>query len=440
MNFPTLVLLAGGSSSRFAPLKEKILFKFLGRTLIERQLETFKNAGFERVIVIASENNYEQVKQEIEKVDNTVVVKVQVGNGQAGAVNTALSEIDDGEGILIANMNDIFADSIFEKFKAELLSNPDQQILVGYYSEKYFPGGYFTLQDDKVIGIVEKPGEGNEPSKIVNLVFDYFPQAGKLKKYLNEADSEKDDVYETALDNMMKAGEIFHYVEHKGMWLTIKYPWHVLAMMQYYLGNIGGQEISPNTTIAESAKIIGNVVIEDGVKIFDNAVIKGPVYIGRNSIVANNALVRDSHIGNDCVVGYSTEIARSYISDRCWFHTNYVGDSVFGQNVSLGSGAVTANLRLDEQSVLMNVKGEKVNTGLNKLGNIIGNNVRIGVNSSLSPGIKIGSKVFIGSNVLVHEDIEEGKYVYAKQELIIKDNTFDITKVNREEIKRNLAK
>ena len=371
MKFPTLIILSGGSSSRFAPLKEKMLFKFLGSTLVEHQLKTFKRHGFEKIVIVTSENNFDEIKNEATRVTPNLEIVIQKGEGMAGAANTALEKIGDDESVLIVNMNDIFDDGIFEKLKAHLGTNPSENLFVGFYSEKYFPGGYFTLDGDRVVGIVEKPGEGNEPSKIVNMVFDYFPNAAVLKKYMAEAASDRDDVYEVAVDKMMKDGIVFKYAEHKGIWRTIKYPWHVLSMMEYYLSVIGGQEISSKAEIAKSAKIIGHVVIEEGVKIFDNAVIKGPVYIGKNSIIANNALVRDSMVGDNCVIGFSTEIARSYISESCWFHTNYIGDSVLGKNVSLGSGAVTANLRLDEQEVKVNVKGERVGTGLIKFGNVM---------------------------------------------------------------------
>jgi len=363
---------------------------------------------------------------------------VQKGDGQAGAALTALANIQNDGAVLIANMNDIFDESLFEAFNKFLKSNTGTNALVGFYTEKYFPGGYLVLEDNYVKEVVEKPGEGKEPSEYVRLVFDYFNSAANLRQVLKATKSVKDDVYEVALSNMMKEGMKFEMIKHTGIWKTIKYPWHVLNVMEYFLSTIKGQKISKSANIAKSAKIIGNVIIEEGAKVFENAIVRGPAYVGRNTIVANNALVRDSMIGDDCVVGFATEIARSYISDSCWFHTNYVGDSILSRNVSMGSGAVTANLRLDEQDIYVNVKGEKVNTGLQKLGNIVGENVRIGINCSLSPGVKIGAHSMVGSNVLVTEDVENGKFMYVKQQNVVKDNKFDITRTSRDAIKKQL--
>ncbi len=436
--FPTLVLLAGGSSSRFAPLTEKNLFKFLGKSLVEYQLSKFRKFGFEKMIVICNDENFDVITGEVDALGLDVKVLKQIGEGQAGAVTTALGNLEGPGSLLIVNMNDIFDDGLFEKFQ-QFVENNNSNALVGFKVDKYFPGGYLVLEGDNVVKVIEKPGEGNEPSDYVRIVFDYFVDSEKLRQTIEGVSSDRDDVYEVALSTMMASNQSFAMIEYDGVWNTIKYPWHVLDMMNYFLGTIDKPSISPNAQIASSATISGNVIIEEGVKVFGNAVVKGPAYIGKNTIIANNALVRDSIIGDNCVVGFATEIARSYISDSCWFHTNYVGDSILGSNISMGSGAVTANLRLDEQEISVYVKGEKINTGKTKLGNIVGNNVRIGINVSLSPGIKIGSGSMIGSNVLLTKDVENNKFVYVEQELEIKDNRFDITETSRDEIKRKIS-
>lgn len=432
MNYPTTILLAGGSSSRFAPLAEKNLFKFLGKSLVERQIELLVSKGAEKIVIITNENNFEEIKAEASIVDPSVEVFVQVGEGQAGAVKTGLEKGNIEAEVLIMNANDIFDEILFDTLRKQILGGASN-FLVGKKVDKYFPGGYLVVEDGKVEKVVEKPGEGNEPSEFVRIVFDYFRSGKKLLDEINNAKSKEDDVYEVALSNMMESGEEFGMIEYDGVWETIKYPWHVLSMMEYYLSQIQKRKISKSAKIAKTAVINGNVIIEDGVKVFDHAVINGPAYIGKNSVIANGALVRDSIIGENCVVGFATEVARSYVSDDCWFHTNYVGDSILGENVSMGSGAVTGNLRLDEGEIGVRVKAEKVMTGRNKLGNIIGSNVRIGINASLMPGIKIGSNSVVGAAVLLCEDLNDGKYIAINAEIDVKEN-----KLNIEDLKRKI--
>jgi NDP-sugar pyrophosphorylase family protein len=144
----------------------------------------------------------------------------------------------------------------------------------------------------------------------------------------------------------------------------------------------------------------------DNVVVLENAVIRGPTYIGPNSVIGNNSLVRDySHIGANCLVGYSTEVKGSYIGDRCWFHMNYIGDSIIGDGCSFGAGTVLANFRFDECNISVEIEGEAVDTGLDKFGAIIGDNCKTGVNVSVMPGIKIGPNSIVAPHVCLSEDL-----------------------------------
>jgi len=89
-------------------------------------------------------------------------------------------------------------------------------------------------------------------------------------------------------------------------------------------------------------------------------------------------------------------------------HLSYVGDSIVGAGCSLGAGTITANLRFDDQPIISMVKGRRVDTGRRKLGAIIGDNVRTGINVSLLPGVKIGSGAWIGPGVTVSRDVVAG--------------------------------
>ena len=96
-------------------------------------------------------------------------------------------------------------------------------------------------------------------------------------------------------------------------------------------------------------------------------------------------------------------------------HTNYIGDSIIDSNVSFGAGTVLGNLRFDEENIQVRIKGKRVDSYMNKLGAIIGNGTRFGVNVSTNPGIKIGNNVFVGANVLVDEDVADNRMVLLQQ-------------------------
>ena len=427
-----VIILAGGISSRFWPLSEKNSYPFLGQTNIQIHAERFKRIRPSKVFVITN-NDFNPNLSFTNRL-------VQKGSGMAGGVMTALKAINQDEEILVLNANDYYDNSLVKKFLdlRGVLRENNHSMVVGYQTQKYFPGGYLKLNQDSVTEIIEKPGEDNLPSNFVKIVFDYFPNAKNLLETIAYSKSDKDDLYEVAMTNMIKEGKTFKMLEYKGSWKTIKYPWQVLDVMDFFLDKIDAQQISPNAQISDKSIIKGKVIIESGVKIMEGAIVNGPVFIGKNSIVANNSLVRSSMVGENCVIGFSTEVVRSYLKNDIWLHSNYVGDSIFENNISLGSGSVTGNLRLDEQELAIEIKGEKIDTHRNRLGVIIGSNVRIGINASIMPCIKIGGGSFIGGGVLLDRDVPNNSFVKAKTSYEIRKNKFDITKTSRENFRKEI--
>ncbi len=427
-----IIILAGGVSSRFWPLQQKNIYKFFGNIPFDFHLKRIKNLNPYKIIIVTNDMmniSYQKAK--------TVVQK---GMGMAGGVLTALENINLDDELLIIGANDYYDDSLFENFKKlrKNLKKNNHCAIAAYKTINYFPGGYLKLNGDIIQGIIEKPPQDKVPSDYVNLVFHYFPNAGIISESLKISVTDKDDLYETALDNLIKKGQVFKLIKYKGVWKSIKYPWQVLDVMDFFLDSIKGQTISKNAQISHKATVKGNVIIEKGVRIFEGAIINGPVYIGENTVIANNALVRHSMIGENCVIGYSSEVARSYFKNDVWLHKNYVGDSVFESNISLGSGTVTGNLRLDEQNIIEKVKGNVIDTKRNKLGAIIGSNVRIGINVSIMPGVKIGSGSFIGPATLIYTDIPDDSFVKTANKSVITKNKISVKFGGRTEFKNKI--
>jgi acetyltransferase-like isoleucine patch superfamily enzyme len=101
-----------------------------------------------------------------------------------------------------------------------------------------------------------------------------------------------------------------------------------------------------------------------------------------------------------------------------------VGDSVVDDYAAMGFGTVTANFPFYPSPVRSNAGGERLRTGREKFGAIIGSRVRTGIGVLLQPGIKLGYGAYIGPGVVVTGDIEPGKLVVVKQTLEMSDNPF----------------
>ena len=416
-----ILLLAGGDSTRFWPLENKLFFSFLGKPLILYQIEELLKYG-ELVTVVANKSNATAVKR---LVDNNNIKSVQIiiqkdeYPGMAGAVFSVENHIK-GE-VLIVNGSDLIDyQSIIEKLVL-LIAQENKLILVGKKFNEYFPGGYFKFDDDKkIIEIVEKPDKDKRPSSIVKLVFDYFADINSLIKYFPETKTQKDDLYEAVLNKILSINLKQAYLIYDSYWFGLKYPWQVLAMMKNFLTSIKESKISSTATISEKSLIIGPVIIGDNVKIGDFCKIVGPVFIGDNTVVGDYSMVRESQIGEDCLIGSFTEVARSYIGNNVYLHRNYIGDSVLDDDVMIGAQAVTGNLKFDGEKVYSFINEEKIDTNMNKFGSIIGKLSKVGVNSTIFPGVKIGKKTWIGPGEKVKYDLDDKIYLDDGEE---KDNT-----------------
>jgi NDP-sugar pyrophosphorylase family protein len=427
-----ILFLCGGIGKRMYPLEEdKFLHKFIGKELILHHIGYLKEQGLkeEDFVFVGNPSNIEKLRQLCGEDAEYAVQKTP--KGMADAVLTA-KNLPRGDEILIVNPNDVFEPSAYEKI---LKKKEGDSVILGYKVDKYFPGGYLIIEDEKIKGIVEKPEEGKEPSNLVNIVVHLHRNSDEFIRYLEKTESEQDDLYERTMDRMIKDGFDFRVVEYDGFWTAIKYPWHIFNVMEYFLNKIDKQVLN-DIKIPESAKIEGNVIIEAGAKIFENTVIKGPAYIGKDCVIGNNSLIRESHIGDRCVVGYSTEIKHAYIGDDCWFHTNYIGDSIIGNGCYFGSGAVTANWRFDEKNISIKIEDMKIDTGLDKLGCIMANNCKVGVNSSIMPGVRIGTNSIIGTGTVVIRDLEPNKFLFFKGKQMLKENRMEIKDKKKERMKR----
>ena len=434
------VFLCGGRGKRMFPIAEdKFFLDFLGKPLLEHQIKAACEAGLSHFVIIGNQDNLEKIEQIIKKnpgieVDFALQKK---SLGIADALKSAESFLS-GQ-LLVINPNDVFSSSAYTKILTEAEKFPASSYILGYQVQKYFPGGYLQVNSqNELLHIVEKPSPGEEPSNLVNILIHCHNNSEELLRYIETVRTTRDDVYEFALDNMVKAGHKIKVIPYNDFWAPIKYPWHIFKVMEYFLDN-AQPYIAPSARISEKATIEGKAILSDNVKVLENAVIRGPAYIGANSIIGNNSLVRDySHIGSNSVIGYSTEVKHSYIGDNCWSHSNYIGDSIVDDDCSLGAGTVLANFRLDEGDIQIKVGDSLVDTGYDKLGAIVGQGCRIGVNASLMPGVRVGPYSFVGPQVCLRQDLGANKMALHEPRYQVKNNETKLDEGKRRELLRKL--
>jgi len=215
--------------------------------------------------------------------------------------------------------------------------------------------------------------------------------------------------------------------EHKEIFNNATYPWEVLENAKEYIKEKVEKDSVKinNAEISEFVSISGNYIIGEGTKIHANAVIQGPVIIGKNVEIQSGALIRPyTIIGDNCVVGHASEIKHAILQNKAKVASlAFVGDSILGRSARIGSGVICANRRFDQKNItIKNSNNEKIDVGTDFFGSIIGDNSRLGANSTALPGAFIGKYTWILPNVQVRGFVESKKRVFPVMSTRIEEN------------------
>lgn len=149
--------------------------------------------------------------------------------------------------------------------------------------------------------------------------------------------------------------------------------------------------LGPTLPKDEYDMVSDNVWVHKSAKVFPSAYLGSPCIIGPETEVRHCAFIRGSAlIGKGCVIGNSVELKNVIIFDGCEVpHFNYVGDSILGYKAHMGAGSITSNVKADKKNVVIH-DSQDIETGLRKMGAILGDYADIGCNSVLNPGTVIG--------------------------------------------------
>lgn len=163
------------------------------------------------------------------------------------------------------------------------------------------------------------------------------------------------------------------------------YPWEALKGIKELILALGPQLGD------DFRKISSQVWVHKSAIIAPTAFLGAPCIIGAETEVRHGAFIRGSAlVGEGCVVGNSVELKNVILFDKVQVpHYNYVGDSILGYKAHMGAGAVTSNVKSDKSLVV--IHGDcNIETGIKKVGAMLGDCVEVGCNSVLNPGTVIG--------------------------------------------------
>lgn len=174
-------------------------------------------------------------------------------------------------------------------------------------------------------------------------------------------------------------------------------PWAWLPGIAEALASFNFSESPPLPKLPPGVTVEGAVFLHPSVKLPPFCFIRGPAYIGAGVEIRPGCYVRGNVIvGAGSVLGNSCEYKNCLLMENVETpHYNYVGDSILGNRAHLGAGAICANLRLDRRPVVIRMDGERFETGLKKVGALLGDGAEAGCNSVLQPGTILGKRAAV---------------------------------------------
>lgn len=416
------IILSAGEGSRMRPLtltKPKTMLPVAGKPIIQYNIESLRDNGITDILLI--------VRYKEEMVRNyfgdgsdfgvNIFYKTQKDFlGTANAISYGEDFIDDS--IIVLNGDIILDDEIIhEIIKKYNYLTPDTLMLL---TEVEDPSafGVVEIENENIKSIVEKPKREEAPSNLVNAGI-YIFNKDIFDKIRKTEISERGE-YEITDSVSLQIKDNKTVIGHKTSkdWIDVGRPWELIEVNEDLIGKL---KTEIKGTIEDGAFIHGEVFLDEGSVIKAGVYIEGNVYIGKNCDIGPNSYIRgNTYFGDNVHVGNAVEIKNSIIMENTNVsHLSYVGDSVIGSNCNIAAGTNIANLRFDNATIKTKIKNQKIDSGRRKLGAIIGDSVKTGINSSFSPGVKVGHNSTIGSGVLLYEDLPSDTRVLEKQTHIV---------------------
>jgi UDP-N-acetylglucosamine diphosphorylase / glucose-1-phosphate thymidylyltransferase / UDP-N-acetylgalactosamine diphosphorylase / glucosamine-1-phosphate N-acetyltransferase / galactosamine-1-phosphate N-acetyltransferase len=387
-----VVVLAAGAGTRMHPLtltRPKVLLPVAGSPLIQHVLERAAAAGATAFDLIVH-HGAGAIKNTLGKEHQGIPITYHE-QGEARGTGHALTRLDPAPSkpFLLVSGDTLVATADLQRLIQAGRSN---RFVIGAHKASD-PTAYGALetQGDRLVKIHEKSAD--PPSDLVN-TGTYLMEPAIIDTVKRLRASARGEIELTdAVDEHAKDDEV--HILQMDTWTDVGRPWHLLDATQDILAAHGDDSEfwSQEGTIEPGVQINGNVRVEKGAILRTGSVIEGPVVISAGARVGPLAYVRaGTIIGPRCHVGAHTELKNTILfEDTNTPHLNYVGDSVLGAGVNLGAGTVIANLRHDDRGVRVAVTPEKKeDSGRRKMGAVLGDHVKTGINVSLDCGTVIG--------------------------------------------------
>lgn len=384
------VVLTAGQGTRLEPLTDnraKAMINICGQPLLARLLMAMSEIGFNETAVVINPRHNQMVsdfdKMAGDNLPSITWFEQTEGTGVGSGVLAASNYIENHDYFLLCYGDIMFSGNMLHSLlnSFNTIRKPVASVCLTGDSSDF--GVIYMDQEMRITEIIEKPQE----RKLGNYILaGAFILPGTFLTTLSDCGGNIVDAFK----DFVHTSELFASI-WENEWIDIAYPWSVLAANQMLMKEWDRSIRSTSITVESGVNISGPVVIEDNVTIKSGASIIGPCHIGRNSFIGHNVLLREcTSIGSNSIIGFGVEIKNSVIMAHSEIgRLSFIGDSVIGEGVEVGSATILVNVKMDQSTVTVDIGGHPVDSRLKKLGSFIGDRAWIGANHTFLPGTKI---------------------------------------------------
>ncbi|MFH1650990.1 MAG: bifunctional sugar-1-phosphate nucleotidylyltransferase/acetyltransferase [Chloroflexota bacterium] len=388
------VILAAGEGQRLRPFtvnRPKVMLAIAGKPILSYVIEALAQNGIRDIVLVVGYHK-EQIYDAIGS-----------GEGQGIDIKYVTQEKQLGTAHALAQAKDAVGDEFFvlpgdNLIAADTLAGITEAKAPAVVVRKVpNPRGYgvVAVESGFVRAIVEKPRD--IVSNTVNTGI--YALTREVFDFIEEPLLDIPDV----LNKMLEEERDIAAVETEGTWLDIVYPWDILNLNDAVLRRVAPRQAG---TVETGVFLKGNVDIGKDTVIRSGSYIVGPVVIGNGCNIGPGACILPAtSIGDNVAVSSFTEIK----------------NSVIGDDVSIGSGAVLHDSVVDKGCIIrerltavsdqseVKVDGEYHQV---KVGAMLGEGCELGAGVVLLPGTIAGNYCRVQPLKLVGGRLPDRSMVY----------------------------
>jgi bifunctional UDP-N-acetylglucosamine pyrophosphorylase/glucosamine-1-phosphate N-acetyltransferase len=407
------VVMAAGLGTRMRSSVPKHLHPLLGRRVVDWVIEAARDAGVERLVLVASPGTsdaYDGVE--------VAVQREPLGTGDAVAAAAPLLESFDGRILVLDAAAPLLTAEHFRALVAEHAARDAEVTILSFLADGLPYGRVVRGADGSVQAIVEDRDATDEQKAIRELNSSiYVFEAGPLWDALRKLDphNAQGELYLTdSVKNIVAAGG------RAAAWicpdslapLGINTRVELAVAAAALRDRVNERHMLGGVTIVDprTTWIDAEVTLAEDVVVHPFTVLRGRTEAAAGAQIGPHVVAVDALVGAGALIGpfcylrpgtvveagskagTFVEIKNSRIGARTKVpHLSYIGDAEIGEDTNIAAGNVTANY--------------KHRSGEGKARTTIGSNVRTGVDNTFLAPVEIGDDAWIYPGTVITEDV-----------------------------------